>query len=74
MVTRPDLADRAIFFTLDPFPEDPRRPEHALWAESEQARPQILGALLDVVAHGLKWLPSTSLIRSRGHGLSIDSP
>jgi len=63
MVTRPDLADRGIFFTLDPIPEGHRRPERALWAEFEQERPRILGALLDVVVHGLKWLPSTNLDR-----------
>ena len=63
MVTRPDLADRGIFLTLDPIPEGHRRPERALWAEFERERPRILGALLDVVAHGLKRLPSTSLNR-----------
>jgi hypothetical protein len=63
MVTRPDLADRGIFLTLDPIPEGHRRPERALLAEFERERPRILGALLDVVAHGLKRLPSTSLDR-----------
>ena len=63
MVTRPDLADRGIFLTLDPIPEGHRRPERALWAEFERERPHILGALLDVVAHGLKRLPSTNLNR-----------
>ena len=63
MVTRPDLADRGIFLTLDPIPEGHRRPERALWAEFERERPRILGALLDVVAHGLKRLPSTNLDR-----------
>ena len=32
VVTRPDLADRAIFLTLEPIPDDQRRPEKELWA------------------------------------------
>jgi hypothetical protein len=54
VVTRPDLADRAIFLTLEPIPEEERRLERELWAAFEYARPQILGVLLDAVAHGLR--------------------
>jgi hypothetical protein len=57
IVTRPDLADRAIALMLAPIAEWQRRPENALWREFERARPHILGALLDVVAHGLLMLP-----------------
>jgi hypothetical protein len=53
VIGRPDLADRAIVLTLPPIGDAQRRPEAELWAEFEQARPGILGALLDVVAHGL---------------------
>lgn len=63
IVTRPDLADRALFLTLEAIPEERRRPEHELWAEFEQERPRILGALLDAVAHGLHSLPTTRLAR-----------
>ncbi|MCH8999527.1 MAG: hypothetical protein IID48_14870, partial [Proteobacteria bacterium] len=42
IVTRPDLADRAIFLTLEPIPEERRRPEKELWAAFDKARPQIL--------------------------------
>jgi hypothetical protein len=31
IVTRPDLADRAVFLTLEPIPEERRRPEAELW-------------------------------------------
>jgi hypothetical protein len=31
IVTRPDLADRSVFLTLEPIPEDRRRPEQELW-------------------------------------------
>jgi hypothetical protein len=61
MVTRPDLADRAIFLTLGPIADGRRRAEAQLWAEFEAARPYILGALLDAVALGLKRLPEIQL-------------
>ena len=61
IVTRPDLADRAIFLTLAPIPEERRRSEKAFWAAFEEAKAQILGALLDVVEHGLRELPGIRL-------------
>ena len=63
VVTRPDLADRAIFITLPPILEEWRRPEKELLAAFEKERPQILGALLDAVVKGLKMLPQTRLTR-----------
>lgn len=63
MVTRPDLADRAVFLTLDPIPEERRRPEQDLWAAFEAERPRILGVLLDAVVCGLRMLPTTKLAR-----------
>jgi hypothetical protein len=54
VISRPDLADRAIFLTLPPIGEAQRRPEAELWREFEMARPRILGALLDAAAHGLR--------------------
>jgi hypothetical protein len=61
IVTRPDLAERAIFLTLEPIAEERRRPEAELWAAFEGERPRILGVLLDAVVHGLKRLPETRL-------------
>ena len=61
IVTRPDLADRAVFLTLEPIPEERRRPEAELWATFEARRPRILGALLDAVVVGLRRLPETRL-------------
>jgi hypothetical protein len=61
IVTRPDLADRAMFLTLEPISEDRRRPEQELWAAFEAERPRILGVLLDAVAKGLAELPRTKL-------------
>ena len=61
VVTRPDVADRAIFLTLEPIPEERRRPEAQLWAAFEAERPGILGVLLDAMVEGLKRLPETHL-------------
>jgi hypothetical protein len=61
IVTRPDLADRAVLLTLQPIPEERRRPEAELWAAFEAERPRILGVLLDAVVEGLKRLPETHL-------------
>jgi hypothetical protein len=61
IITRPDLADRAILLTLAPIAERQRRPEATLWQEFELARPYILGALLDAAAHGLHMLPQLRL-------------
>jgi hypothetical protein len=63
IVTRPDLADRAVFLTLEAIPEERRRPEQELWAQFESERAAILGALLDAVAHGLRQLPNVHLDR-----------
>jgi hypothetical protein len=63
IVSRPDLADRALFLTLEPIPEDRRRPEEALWAAFEKEQPAILGALLDAVVEGLRRLPDTRLTK-----------
>ena len=77
IVTRPDLADRALFLGLEPIPEECRRPEQELWSAFENERPQILGVLLDALVHGLRRLPQTRLERptpacgfcALGHGL-----
>ena len=63
IVARPDLADRAVFLTLEAIPEERRRPEAELWAAFEAERPKILGVLLDAVVQGLKKLPDTKLER-----------
>jgi hypothetical protein len=63
IVTRPDLADRAVFLMLEPIPEECRRPEAELWMTFEVERPHILGVLLDAVVEGLKRLPETHLPR-----------
>jgi hypothetical protein len=61
LATRGDLLDRAVCLTLPLIPDDKRRDEAELWRQFEQARPSILGALLDAVSAALKNLPNTKL-------------
>jgi hypothetical protein len=61
VIGRSDLADRTLFLTLPPIADRHRRSESRLWRDFEVARPRILGALLDAVAHGLRTLPSIHL-------------
>ena len=61
IVTRSDLADRAVYLILEPIPEERRRSERELWQAFEAERPRILGVLLDAVVKGLEMLPSTKL-------------
>jgi hypothetical protein len=61
VITRPDLADRAIFLTLPHLQEERRRAEKEIWRAFESAQPHILGALLDAASHGLRALPEVRL-------------
>jgi hypothetical protein len=61
IVTRPDLADRAIFLTLAPIEEEQRKPEADLWADFEAGKPKIFGALLDAMVVGLRRLAEIRL-------------
>src|SRR5262245_52795432 len=64
IVCRSDLADRAIFLTLEPILDERRRTERELWHEFEAVHPRILGALLDAAAHGLRRSSKVPLERS----------
>src|SRR6476646_146930 len=61
VVTRPDLADRAIFLTLPHVEEERRRAEKEIWRDFESAQPHILGALLEAASHGLRAVPEIRL-------------
>ena len=50
---RADLADRSIFFTPKPISDEDRLTEEELWADFNAVHPDLLGALLDVLSHGL---------------------
>jgi hypothetical protein len=61
VATRADLLDRSVLLALPVIPESERRPEDEFLREFEEARPRILGALLDAVACGLKRLADVQL-------------
>jgi len=61
VVTRPDLMDRTILIAPPVIPEDRRRNEKEFWAEFEQARPFLLGALLDGLSVALARIGTVSL-------------
>ncbi len=63
IVTRHDLLDRSLIIHLPAIPEEERREAEEFWTEFEEARPKILGAILDAVAVGLARLPETKLDR-----------
>jgi len=61
LATRGDLLDRAIIEYLPAILEERRRPEGDFWHEFEEARPRILGALLNAV----------SVAKSRGSSVRL---
>lgn len=63
VVTRSDLADRALLLTLEPIPEECRRTEADFWKAFEAERPRILGVLLDALVEGFRQHATTHLPR-----------
>ena len=63
LATRGDLLDRALIVYLPRISEEQRASEAELNERLESTRPQILGALLDVVVKALQALPSVQLSR-----------
>ena len=61
VVTRPDLADRALILQLESISGEQRRPERRFWAEFEEAHPRLLGALCDIVSEALRNLSSVRI-------------
>jgi hypothetical protein len=61
VISRPDLADRALFLTLPPITDRRRRSERQLWSAFELARPRLLGSLLNAATHGLRNLSDIHL-------------
>ena len=58
---RPDFLDRAVIVEFLDMTRAMRRDEAQFWREFEEARPRILGALLDAAAAGLRNLPNIKL-------------
>lgn len=63
VATRGDLLDRSLVLNLPRIPDEQRQDEATFWAAFNEARPRILGALLDAVAVALRNLPNTRLDR-----------
>jgi len=61
VVTRHDLADRAIFISLEPIPDHKRLTEKELDSRLKEALPGILGGLLDAVSVALRNIDTTRL-------------
>lgn len=61
VATRPDLLDRSLLISLPPIHKEKRKTEAEFWREFNEARPRILGALLDSVAAGLLNLPAVKV-------------
>lgn len=65
VATRPDLIDRLVMLTLETMEKEKRQTDAEFWEKFNDARPALLGALLDMMAHGLSridqvrpnWLP-----------------
>jgi hypothetical protein len=60
-VVHGDLLSRAIIIACPNIPEKVRRREDVLWAEFEQIRPRILGALVSAMAIGLRRMASINV-------------
>jgi hypothetical protein len=64
LTDRADLADRSITIHLSSIADADRRPEDDLWADFEDARPRILGALLGAVTSALTNITTIKLDRA----------
>jgi hypothetical protein len=63
LATQADVARRAIVITLDSFDAEQSQAVADVWKDFEQARPYILGALLDAVSRALRDIDSVRLDR-----------
>ena len=61
VISRSDLADRAVIVTLATIPENERKTKEAFNTAVEISRPRILGALLDGLSRGLAELANVKL-------------
>jgi hypothetical protein len=59
IISRGDLLDRTIIFSLPVIDPKRRIKEKVFWPKFEEAKPRILGALYDAVSGVLRELPST---------------
>ncbi len=61
LLSRGDLADRALAITLPKMPDAKRTPEADLWQDFEAARPKLLGLLLTALSRALRDMDAIQL-------------
>lgn len=61
VVVKPDLLDRSILIKLDRIKKEDRQPEEVYWEAFEGIRPQLLGAIFDVLSKSLAVYPTIHL-------------
>lgn len=61
VANRPDLLDRSIILSLAPVSPENRRSEQLFWKQFNEARPRILGGMLDILSGAMKILPNIDL-------------
>jgi hypothetical protein len=61
LATRGDLLDRSLILYLPAILPGQRRPERAFWQEFESQRPQMLGALCEVVSHARRCIDTVEV-------------
>lgn len=54
VVSKPDILDRCLIFTLERIPQERRKAERKLWTEFEEARPRLLGAIFDTLSGAMR--------------------
>jgi phage/plasmid primase-like uncharacterized protein len=63
IIRKADLNERTLHIALETIEDNERKSERQLWEAFDKDCPTIFGALLDIVSHGLKFLPNTTLER-----------
>src|SRR5690606_36701764 len=63
LVARSDLLDRTILFLLPHITDELRETEASFWAAFEEAKPYLLGAILDCLVATLRTLPTLQVRR-----------
>jgi len=60
-ISKPDLMDRSILLHLERIDPGKRRDEKELWKEFDQAKPSILGGILNTIVKSMKIYPNVRL-------------
>ncbi len=60
VVVKPDLLERAILIELERITQEARIPEDQFWEAFEHDKPQLLGAIFDVLAKAMTIYPTVS--------------